>query len=109
MTRSPLLGVACRRRGWQHWSRHWMRWVVTSWFEPYTASRYSLPIVAAVLLAAVVIRRYVVGAVAGFLGGVTDNILMRVSDVTLAFPPVLLAMAIAASLGPGLGQHRPWL
>ena len=32
----------------------------------------------------------------------TDNVLMRVSDVTFAFPPVLLAMAIAASLGPGL-------
>ena len=43
-----------------------------------------------------------VGALAGFLGGIVDNVLMRLADITLAFPPVLLAMAIAASLGPGL-------
>ncbi len=44
----------------------------------------------------------VIGALAGFLGGIVDNVFMRLADVTLAFPPVLLAMAIAASLGPGL-------
>jgi peptide/nickel transport system permease protein len=64
-------------------------------------ARYSFPIAAGVLLVGVSIG-VVLGALAGFLGGVIDNALMRLADITLAFPPVLLAMAIAASLGPGL-------
>lgn len=64
-------------------------------------ARYSLPIAAGVLAVAVSIG-VTAGALAGFLGGVVDNVLMRFADITLAFPPVLLAMAIAASLGPGL-------
>ena len=40
------------------------------------------------------------GAIAGYFGGRIDNILMRVTDVFLAFPPLLLAIAIAAALGP---------
>jgi peptide/nickel transport system permease protein len=40
------------------------------------------------------------GAVAGFFGGWIDEIIMRVTDVFLAFPPLLLAIAIAAALGP---------
>jgi peptide/nickel transport system permease protein len=43
-----------------------------------------------------------VGAVAGYAGGRTDEFLMRVVDVVLAFPPIVLAMAITASLGAGL-------
>ncbi|WP_315857461.1 ABC transporter permease [Rhizobium leguminosarum] len=42
------------------------------------------------------------GAIAGFFGGWTNTIIMRLVDVTLSFPPMLLAMAVAASLGPGL-------
>jgi len=42
------------------------------------------------------------GAAAGYYGGKTDNIIMRVMDVLLAIPQTLLAIAIAASLGPGL-------
>jgi peptide/nickel transport system permease protein len=42
------------------------------------------------------------GAVAGYVGGPVDEILMRVLDVLLAFPGILLALGIAASLGPGL-------
>jgi peptide/nickel transport system permease protein len=40
------------------------------------------------------------GAVAGYYGGWLDNLIMRVTDMFLAFPPLLLAMAIAAALGP---------
>jgi len=40
------------------------------------------------------------GAIAGYFGGRIDNILMRVTDVFLAFPSLLLAIAIAAALGP---------
>ena len=43
-----------------------------------------------------------VGAVAGYAGGRLDEVLMRVVDVVLAFPPILLAMAITAALGLGL-------
>ncbi|KGF69473.1 D-ala-D-ala transporter subunit [Hoeflea sp. BAL378] len=63
--------------------------------------RYSLSISFVVVVCSVVIGS-LVGALAGFFGGWTDSVLMRLVDVTLAFPPVLLAMAVAASLGPGL-------
>jgi peptide/nickel transport system permease protein len=42
------------------------------------------------------------GAIAGYLGGWADNIIMRVMDVLLAFPSLLLAIAIVTMLGPGL-------
>jgi peptide/nickel transport system permease protein len=42
------------------------------------------------------------GAVAGGLGGFVDEIIMRITDVFLSFPPLLLAIAIAAFLGPNL-------
>ena len=43
-----------------------------------------------------------IGLVAGYFGGRTDTILMRFSDVFLAFPPLLLPIAITAMLGAGL-------
>jgi peptide/nickel transport system permease protein len=42
------------------------------------------------------------GAVAGFYGHLTDNVIMRSMDVLLAVPSTILAIAIAATLGPGL-------
>lgn len=42
------------------------------------------------------------GAMAGYYGGWTDNGIMRVMDVLLSIPQTLLAIAIAAALGPGL-------
>jgi ABC-type dipeptide/oligopeptide/nickel transport system permease subunit len=43
-----------------------------------------------------------IGAVAGFIGGWADNTLMRLMDVLLAFPALILAIAIVTVLGPGL-------
>ncbi len=43
-----------------------------------------------------------IGLVAGFFGGATDNSLMRGVDVLMAFPYLLLAIALVAVLGPGL-------
>ncbi len=43
-----------------------------------------------------------VGVIAGFAGGRADDILMRLTDVFFAFPSLILAMAIAAALGPSL-------
>jgi peptide/nickel transport system permease protein len=40
------------------------------------------------------------GAVAGYMGGKVEELIMRVTDVFLAFPGLILAMAIAAALGP---------
>ena len=42
------------------------------------------------------------GAVAGFLGRWVDNLLMRLMDIMLAFPSMLLAIAVVSILGPGL-------
>ena len=44
----------------------------------------------------------IVGIVSGFVGGRVDNVLMRITDVFFAFPSLILAMAIAAALGPSL-------
>ncbi len=44
------------------------------------------------------------GMVAGFLGGMVDNIIMRFMDIMLAFPYMLLAIAIVAVRGPGLNN-----
>jgi peptide/nickel transport system permease protein len=43
-----------------------------------------------------------IGLVAGYYGGLVGNILMRLIDVLMAFPYVLLAIALVAALGPGL-------
>lgn len=42
------------------------------------------------------------GLVAGYVGGITDEVLMRVTDLFLAFPALILAAAIAASFGGGM-------
>ena len=43
-----------------------------------------------------------IGLIAGYFGGRVDTVLMRISDIFLAFPPLLLPVAITAALGPGL-------
>lgn len=43
-----------------------------------------------------------VGTIAGYLGGWVDAMLMRITDVFLAFPRLVLALAFAAALGPGI-------
>jgi peptide/nickel transport system permease protein len=46
----------------------------------------------------------VLGAIAGYSGGWLDNVIMRIMDVLLAFPSLLLAIAIVSFLGPGLNN-----
>ncbi|WP_299673836.1 dipeptide/oligopeptide/nickel ABC transporter permease/ATP-binding protein [uncultured Roseobacter sp.] len=55
---------------------------------------------AAALIAATV--GATIGIIAGFYGGRTDNVIMRGVDMLMAFPYILLALAIVAALGPGL-------
>ncbi|WP_323766292.1 ABC transporter permease [Marinovum sp.] len=44
----------------------------------------------------------VLGAIAGYFGGWVDGLIMRMADLVLAFPDIILAMAVVAALGPGL-------
>jgi peptide/nickel transport system permease protein len=64
-------------------------------------SRVSLP-VAFVAVAVGLLVGGTIGLLAGFRGGLTDLLLMRVIDAILAFPALILAIAIVAVLGPGL-------
>jgi peptide/nickel transport system permease protein len=64
-------------------------------------SRVSLPI-ALVLVGLAAAIGSTVGAVAGYLRGPADGILMRLTDLVFAFPPIILAMVVAAVLGRGL-------
>lgn len=64
-------------------------------------ARQSLPIALVTIVIATVVGS-AVGAVAGFFGGFVDAVLMRLADITMAFPSILLAMAVTAALGPGL-------
>jgi peptide/nickel transport system permease protein len=45
-----------------------------------------------------------VGLIAGYMGGIVDNVLMRITDMFLGYPAFLLAIAVVSSLGPGLSQ-----
>lgn len=63
--------------------------------------RLSLPAGIAVIVIAGIVGT-AVGALAGYIGGLFDELLMRVTEVFIAFPTIILAMAIAAALGPSL-------
>ncbi len=45
-----------------------------------------------------------VGLVAGYAGRRVDDVLMRITDIQLAIPTILLAIAVVAVLGPGIGN-----
>jgi peptide/nickel transport system permease protein len=64
-------------------------------------SRITLYIVGLVSIIVVPIG-LVIGTVAGYLGGWVDNVLMRLTDIFLAFPRLILALALVAALGPGI-------
>jgi peptide/nickel transport system permease protein len=64
-------------------------------------ARVSLQIqVAAVLIA--LVAGTLLGMFGGYYGGITDNAIMRIMDILLAFPGIFLAISIIAVLGPGL-------
>ncbi|MCJ8138707.1 ABC transporter permease subunit [Falsirhodobacter halotolerans] len=64
-------------------------------------ARQSL-VIGLVVVAIAVIGGIVLGLLAGFFGGWIDTVIMRVMDVILAFPSLLLALVMVAILGPGL-------
>ena len=66
-------------------------------------ARYSL-LIGVVSVAVGLSIGMVIGLVAGFFGGWIDSILMRLMDIMLSIPGLLLAIGIVAALGPGLAQ-----
>ncbi|HHY30949.1 MAG TPA: nickel ABC transporter permease subunit NikC [Syntrophaceticus sp.] len=57
---------------------------------------------AAIALFTIMLISIPVGTIAGYMGGWVDNLLMRLVDILLAFPSLILALVIAGMLGPGL-------
>ena len=64
-------------------------------------ARLTLMVVALVAIIATPIG-LLVGTVSGYFGGWVDTVLMRVTDIFLAFPRLILALAFVAALGPGI-------
>jgi peptide/nickel transport system permease protein len=73
------------------------------WSRVVHGSRLTLYIVLLVALTAPV-AGLAIGTIAGYLGGWTDLVLMRITDVFLAFPKLILALAFVSALGPGIGN-----
>jgi peptide/nickel transport system permease protein len=63
-------------------------------------ARVSLSVAGLVILITASIGT-VLGIVGGYLGGFVDSILMRVTDISLAFPAILIALLLAVTMGPG--------
>lgn len=64
-------------------------------------ARITLPLSIMLVILAMIVGT-IIGAVAGYFGGWVDAALMRLTDVVLAFPGIILAMAVAAALGAEL-------
>ncbi|MDS9467469.1 ABC transporter permease subunit [Paracoccus sp. MBLB3053] len=64
-------------------------------------AQYSL-FIGIVVVAIALTGGIIIGLVAGYFGGWVDSVIMRVMDVVLAFPSLLLALVLVAILGPGL-------
>ena len=71
------------------------------WSRVMWGARISLLVATIVLLVAAV-GGAVIGLLAGYFGGRVDDVLMRLVDMVLAFPPLLLALAVMAALGSSL-------
>ncbi|MGR3598839.1 MAG: ABC transporter permease [Heliomarina sp.] len=93
------------------------RFVAPSWAYPFGTNELGQDVLSLVMAGTTVsvlagfgvvligsIIGTLIGAVAGFAGGWVDEVLMRLTDLTLTIPGLILAMAIAAALGPGFGN-----
>jgi peptide/nickel transport system permease protein len=87
-------------------SRHWFGTDPLGrdiWSRTLYGARISIPVgIAAVALA--VLFGTLVGVVSGSMGKLVDEILMRTTELMLAFPSVILALVITAALGAGIGN-----
>ena len=60
--------------------------------------------VGVLVVGSVLVMGIFLGSVAGYFGGIVDEVIMRVTDVFMAFPALILAMAITVALGPSLNS-----
>ena len=85
-------------------SEHWLgtdNFGRDLWTRMAVGARVSLAIALSSVAIAVVVGS-VVGLISGYFGGWLDLVIMRIVDVFLGFPPIVLALAIVAALGPGV-------
>lgn len=84
----------------QHWfgTDHLGRDVLA---RTMAAAQTSLPLALLLVVCALIVGG-LLGAIAGYFGGVLGEVIMRLADVVFAFPTVILAMVVAAVLGPSL-------
>lgn len=71
----------------------------------FTMVAYGARVSLIVSLTAVLISAFTgifIGGISGYAGGIVDEIIMRIVDILLAFPGILLAIALAAILGPSM-------
>jgi peptide/nickel transport system permease protein len=101
----PLIGGDLRTErllppSWEHWmgTDEQARDI---WSRLVYGSRLTLMVVALVAVIATPIG-LLVGTTAGYFGGWVDTVLMRLTDIFLAFPRLVLALAFVAALGPGI-------
>jgi dipeptide transport system permease protein len=64
-------------------------------------ARYSL-FVGVIVVSGAMVVGVAVGLIAGFFGGIVDTVIVRIMDIILSFPSLLLALALVAVLGPSL-------
>jgi peptide/nickel transport system permease protein len=55
-----------------------------------------------IVMSAVLALGIILGSIAGYFGGIVDEVIMRITDIFLAFPPLILAMAVTIALDPGI-------
>jgi peptide/nickel transport system permease protein len=60
--------------------------------------------VGVLVVGSVLVIGIVLGSIAGYFGGLVDEVIMRITDVFMAFPSLILAMAITVALGPSLNS-----
>lgn len=73
------------------------------WSRLVYGARISLSI-AIISVACAAVIGTIVGLAAGYFGGWVDQVLMRITDIFLGFPPLVLALAIVAVMGPGIAN-----
>lgn len=71
------------------------------WSRVIAGARVTLPL-SMLLVALSMVVGTALGALAGYLGGLVDEAIMRLADLVFAFPSIILAMVVTAALGPGL-------
>lgn len=94
------LARALQSLSWQHWfgTDEFGRDVYTRMVYGARTTLY-ISILVTVIVGPI---GFIVGATAGYLGGWVDIVLMRITDIFLSFPSLVLALAFSASLGPGI-------